>query len=448
LSYYPHSQKDTDEMLKLIGKSSIYELCNDIPQNVKIKKLNLPAGKSELATFQYFNGLASKNKQYKSIFLGAGAYNHYIPSTVDELSSRQEFYTAYTPYQPEISQGTLKAIFEFQTYVTELTGMDVSNASMYDGATALAEAAVMAVNTARQKKILVDRFIHPEYLRVLKTYMEPLGVEIELFKNNPFKFEKEYFKTHWNNSYACFIVNNINYFGTIYDIEGISETIKKDNRLLIINVTEAMSLPVLKKPSDLGADIVCGEFMSYSTPLSFGGPYLGFLAATTAHLRKMPGRIAGQTTDSNGKCSYVLTLTAREQHIRRELALSNICSNHGLCALRAAIFISTLGRSGLRSVSLKNIENAKYLKEKIKTLRKFSVFEDQISFNEFTVKTDIPYKELHKALEANDILSFRPLNDDLADFTESAYSGHYLVCATEVNTKEEIDDFIKVLGAL
>ncbi len=448
MSYYPHSQKDTDEMLKFIGKTTISELCSDIPEKVKIKKLNLDTGKSELETFRTLKHTAGKNRPYSSIFLGAGAYNHYIPAAVDELSSRQEFYTAYTPYQPEISQGTLRAIFEYQSYITELTGMDVSNASMYDGASALAEAVMMAVTTTRQRKVLVDKFIHPEYLKVLRTYLEPVSVEIEIFKNNPFKFEKEYFKTHWNSGYACFVVGSPNYFGTIYDIDGIAESIHSDKRFLIQTITEALSLTIFKKPSELGVDIVCGEAQSFGIPLSFGGPYLGFLACKSDLMRKMPGRIAGQTDDKDGKPAYILTLTAREQHIRRELASSNICSNHGWCALRAAMYISVMGRSGLKSVGLKNIENTRYLKDKIKTLRKFSVFDEQLSFNEFVVKTEVHYKDIKKTLEQNGILSFKPLCDEESDYTECSFSGYYLVCATEMNTIEDIDGFVKVLEAL
>jgi len=443
LTYFPHSETDIKEMLSVIGKKNLEELESPIPAKYIVKTLNLPSQKTELEVNQYFDKLANKNKNYSTILAGAGSYYHYIPSTVDELTGRQEFYTAYTPYQAEISQGTLQAIFEYQTYIANLTGMDVSNASMYDGGTALAEACVIAINSTRKNKILVDKYVNPEYLEVLKTYMGALKVEIVIFESNPFKLDVEAFKKIWNAEFCGFVVASPNFCGSVIDYTGIVDIVKKDKRLVIQSVSEAMSLSVLKTPGDMGADLACGEAQSFGMPLSFGGPYLGFLTCKKEHLRKMPGRIVGQTKDSDGNIVYTLTLTAREQHIRRELATSNICSNHGLCATRASVYLSTVGGKGLRTCGLANIEKSHYLYEEISKLAKFKVEKSQIFFNEFVVSTDIAYDKISKKLEENGILSFLPL----AKFY-SSLSNYYLICATEMTTKEEIDNLVAILGSL
>lgn len=443
MTYFPHSEQDIKIMLEKIGKKDLEELTKPIPDKFKIGKLDLDNGKTEVEIVSLFSQLGSKNREYKSIFLGAGAYNHFIPSVIDEIVSRQEFYTAYTPYQAEVSQGTLRAIFEYQTYIATLTSMDASNASLYDGATSLCEAVIMAINHTRKNKILIDRFVHPEYLKVLKTYMDPIGVEIVIFENNPFNFDIEKFKEIWKEDFACFVVSSPNFFGTIYDFSKVAEIVHNDKSLLIQSITEILSLTILKPPGKLGVDIVCGEAQSLGIPLSFGGPYLGFISCKKDLIRKLPGRLIGQTKDKENNIVYVLTLTAREQHIRRELASSNICSNHGLCALRASIYLSILGKTGLKTCGLKNIENTRYLYENINKLKRFKVIEGQTFFNEFVVKTDIDYNRLKIHLEKNDILSFYPLGKEFKDF-----DNHYLIAATENNTKEEIDNFIKVLKEL
>jgi len=442
MDYFPHSKTDIDEMVKKIGIKDINDLIEPIPEIHRNKKLNITNGKSELETFKFFNSLSNKNKNYKDIFLGAGSYNHYIPAVVDEIVSREEFYTAYTPYQAEISQGTLRAIFEYETYITTLTGMDVTNASMYDGGTALAEAVVIALSTTRKKKILIDRFIHPEYIEVLKTYLNLLDVEVVIFDSNPFSFDIESFKKVWNDEFACFIVGSPNFFGSIIDYREASNIVNNSKSLVIQTIQEILSLTILKKPIDFGASIVCGEAMSFGMPLSFGGPYLGFLAVKKDYLRKMPGRIVGQAKDRDGNICYTLTLTAREQHIRRELASSNICSNHGLCALRASVYLSTLGRNGLRSLGLLNVDRAYQLREEISKIDNFSVPKQHI-FNEFVVKSDIPYKDINKKLEENDILSFLDIGRYYPD-----YEGYYLVTATENNSEEDIERFVKILAIL
>ncbi len=443
MTYFPHSEEDIKEMLKTIGKSSLEDLVEPIPQKFRVKELDLENEKTEQEVISLFSNLAKRNKPYKSIFLGAGAYNHFIPSAIDEIVSRQEFYTAYTPYQAEISQGTLQTIFEYQTYIATLTGMEASNASLYDGATSLCEAVIMAINHTKKKKILIDKFIHPEYLETLRTYMLPIGVEIVVFENTPFKFDLEGFKRVWNSDFACFIIASPNFCGTIVDFSEIVDIIHNDKSLLIQSITEILSLAIFKAPGKLGVDIACGEAQSLGIPLNFGGPYLGFIACKKEFIRKLPGRLVGQTKDKDNNIVYVLTLTAREQHIRRELASSNICSNHGLCATRATIYLSLLGKTGLKSCGLKNLENAKYLHNSISNLKRFTVIKDQIFFNEFVVKTDIDYSKIKQKLEENDILSFYPLEKFSPEL-----KNQYLVTATENNELEEIDNFIKVLKEL
>jgi len=444
LTYYPHCQEEIDNMLSVIGLKDINDLKDPIPAkyilNKEFKYKIIKDSKSELEVFNYFNKLSEANREYSSVFLGAGAYNHYIPSAVDEITSRQEFYTAYTPYQPEIAQGTLQAIFEYQTYITGLTELDVSNASLYDGATALAESVIMSIKTTGKNKVLVDKYVHPEYLTVLHTYLKPISIKIEIYNSDPFLFNLNDFKKHWSNEYASFVIQSPNFCGTLNDLEGIADIVHNDKSLFIQNITEPMSMAVLKSPGEYNADIACGEAQSFGMPLSFGGPYLGFIACKKDYLRRMPGRIVGQTADSDGKIAYILTLSAREQHIRRDNATSNICSNHSLCALRASVYFSTLGRNGIRTCALKNMENAQALRNKIKRSEKINIIGKQVFFNEFSVKTDIKYEKIKKILEKENILSFLPLSS-----VDQKLKNHYLLCATEMNTDEQIDHFSGIL---
>ncbi len=443
MTYFPHSEKEINTMLSDIGLTNLEDLIKPIPKKFIYNKLNLEKSKTEIETSEYFRELADKNKGYDSIFLGGGAYNHYIPASIDEITGRQEFYTSYTPYQAEISQGTLQAIFEYQTYIAKLTGLDISNASMYDGATALAESVIMSVKTTGQNKVLVDEFIHPEYIEVLRTYLKPLNIQIDIYKGNTFSFNINDFKTKWNSCYACFAISNPNFLGSILDLSGISEIIHNDKRNFILTIQEALSLVLLKSPFEFGADITCGEAQSFGIPLSYGGPYLGFISCKKEFLRKMPGRIVGQTIDRDGKVAYQLTLSAREQHIRRDAATSNICSNHSLQALRASIYLSVLGNRGLKECALKNVENSHYLKNKIKNIKKLEVIKEQIFFNEFVVRTEIDNNKIKNSLEKENILSF--LN--LERFYPSL-KNFYLVCATELNTFNQIDRFCEILGSL
>jgi len=443
LTYFPHSKNDISEMLNKIGLKDIDDLKKLIPANYWLKSLDIPSGKTELEAYLEFKNISDLNKNYKAIFLGAGAYNHYIPAAIDEIVSRHEFYTAYTPYQSEVSQGTLQAIFEYQTYVTNLTGMDVSNASMYDGATALAESTIMSIKTTGKNKILIDKFIHPEYIEVLKTYMSPLNVQIDIYESNPFLFDLKDFNNYWNDEYACYAFASPNFCGTVLDISKLADVIHNSKSSLIQVINEPLFLSIFKKPSDFDVDIVCGDFMSFGIPLSFGGPYLGFIACKKNYMRKLPGRIIGQTIDKNGKAAYILTLSAREQHIRRDGATSNICSNHNLCAIRAGIYLSLLGKNGLKECGLKNLENAQYLRDEINKLDNFQFVNEQTFFNEFVIKTDIEYNKLKKALDEADILSFLPLNT-ISPLLKSAY----LICATELNTDIQINNLINTLRSL
>jgi glycine dehydrogenase subunit 1 len=438
MTYYPHSQNEINQMLKVIGVNTIHELKKPIPAKYLINDIKLDEGKSELEVFRYFDKLAGLNANYEHIFAGCGAYNHYIPAVVDEISSRQEFYTAYTPYQAEVSQGTLRIIFEYQTYMCLLTGLDVCNASMYDGATSLAESILMAVKSTGKNKVLIDRFTHPEYIDVVKTYLKPLNIEIVFYESDPYIFNINDFKKVWDESFSAFVISSPNYCGSIIDFSGSAEIIHSTKSLLIQNIQEAMSLVIFKSPSDYGVDIACGEAQSFGIPLSFGGPYLGFISCKKELVRRMPGRLAGQTVDKDGNIAYILTLSTREQHIRREGATSNICSNHGLCAIRASIYLTILGNKGLQECALKNIENSIYLKKEISKLSKFRIIDSQVSFNEFTVYTELDYSIIKDNLEKEDILSFIPLD-------KLGLKNHYIVCTTEMNTKDDIDCFVNVL---
>lgn len=442
MTYYPHSKSDIKEMLKEIELDNLDNLIDAIPADLHIDHLDIQKSMNPIELENYFKSLESLNDNYKDIFLLSGANNHYIPAIVDEISQRQEFYTAYTPYQPEIAQGTLQTIFEYQTYITELTGMDIANASMYDGATATAEAILMSINQNKKKKILIDKYIHPQYLRVIKTYMKPLDIEITIYNGNPFEFNIENFKSNWNDQYSCFVISNPNFFGSFLDLSHISETIHSTKGLFIQTMTEPLHLALLTTPGECGVDITCGDAQSFGIPLSFGGPYLGFLSCNKKFLRKMPGRIVGQSEDSKGQKAFTLTMSTREQHIRRENATSNICSNHGLCALRAGIYLSTLGTDGLKNIAMKNIENAHKLSDEIDKIDNFKVIKKQTFFNEFVVKSSIDPDIIDKKLEDAGILSFYRLSEF------EGYDNYYIAGATEMNTDDAIERFITVLRSI
>lgn len=440
--YIPHTDADIKEMLETIGVSSIDDLFTDLPEGVKLnREFNMENGLSELEVTKIISDLASKNKSELAVFMGAGAYDHYIPSIVHHLILRSEFYTAYTPYQPEISQGTLQYIFEFQTMIANLTGMYVSNASMYDGPTATAEAMFMATAAKRKNKILVSETINPNIKKVMETYAKFRSIEVVYVgeENGVTNVSalKELMET---GEYAGLVAQNPNFYGIIEDYTEVIETVHSNKGLMIMNV-DPMSLSIVKTPGEMDVDIVCGEAQSFGIPLNYGGPYLGFLCTNKKLLRKMPGRICGETTDVDGKRAYVLTLQAREQHIRRDKANSNICSNQSLNALVATIYLSTMGKEGLKDVASRSLQGAHYLYNKLIETGKFNKVYDKPFYKEFVVSTDLDVDQMNEKLLENNILGGYHLK-------EHGKEGHILFCVTEKRTKEEIDKLVEILGAM
>lgn len=434
MRYTPNPPQVAEEMLKSIGFSSFEDLFADIPEEVKLKReLDLPPGLSEIEVRRELINKARRNitvDEYPC-FLGAGAYDHFVPAVVDQILLRSEFYTAYTPYQPEISQGILQSIFEYQTMICNLTGLEVSNASMYDGGTALAEACQVAASS-KAKKIVVPDTIHPENLSILKTYELSGKFYLEVVPGRNGFMDVEAMKEKIDKETAGVIVQQPNFYGLLEaGIEELAEKVHQNKGLLIMSV-DPISLAILKSPAEYGADIAVGDGQVLGNSLSFGGPYLGFFAASEKLLRKIPGRIVGQSVDSEGKRAFVLTLQAREQHIRREKASSNICSNQALCALAATIYLSLIGPEGLKNIALRSHQMAVYAKNEF--LKKgFQLKYEGPFFREFAVKMDNP-GEMNRRLLANGIIGGYELKDAM------------LVAFTEKRTKAEIDKLIAVLG--
>lgn len=441
--YLPMTDEDRKEMLDTIGVQSVDELFSDIPEEVRFKgRLDIKEAKSELNLFKELANLAEKNANIRTHtnFLGAGTYEHYIPAIVDHVISRSEFYTAYTPYQPEISQGELQAIFEFQTMICELTGMDVANSSMYDGGTALAEAAMLAASHTRRKKILISEAVHPEYRDVLNTYAKGQRLIVEEIPYQDGITNIDRLQSQLSDEVACVILQYPNFFGRIEPLRDFQPLIHNNKSLFIVS-TNPISLGVLTPPGSFGADIVTGDAQPLGIPMSFGGPHCGYFAVKKNLIRKIPGRLVGQATDENGRRSFVLTLQAREQHIRREKATSNICSNQALNALAASVTMTALGKKGIREMAIKNIQNAHYAKQLFKE-HGFEIAFDGPSFNEFIVKVRKPIAELSKYLLEKGIIA----GFDLGKI-DDRLENHMLVCVTEVRTKEEIHSFVKEVGA-
>ncbi|MDP7179962.1 MAG: aminomethyl-transferring glycine dehydrogenase subunit GcvPA [Candidatus Woesearchaeota archaeon] len=437
MNFIPNTKEDKELMLKEIGISNVDELFRDIPEELILKdQLKIPKPMSELELKKHLENIAGKNKLQKN-FIGAGAYNHFIPSVVPHIISRSEFYTAYTPYQPEISQGILQAIYEYQTMICELTGMDMTNASMYDGASALAETCIMAANITRRNQILLSKTIHPEYIETVKTYAHFHNIElIEVdFENGTTDINK--IKELISDKTAAIFIQNPNFFGCIEDLKTISNLAHEKKALLVTCVTEPASLALIKSPGELGADIVAGEGQSFGNPLNFGGPYLGIIAAKKEYMRYVPGRLVGLTKDTNGKEGFVLTLQAREQHIRREKASSNICSNQALCALAATVHLATLGKQGLKQVSELCLQKSHYLHNQLKENGCQTPF-TQPFFNEFVIRLDNFEKTIGE-LERNNIsvLKLEKFYPELKD--------SILICTTELNSREDIDELIEVI---
>ena len=448
--YLPTTESDRKEMLEAIGVSGIDELFAEIPETIRMRgDLEIPKALSEPELHRYFNRLAGKNLDFDKVvsFLGAGMYEHHIPAVVSHLLSRGEFYTAYTPYQPEISQGELQAMFEFQSMICELTGMEVANSSMYDGATALAEAAGLACAATRRKKVLVSRSVHPEARAVLRTYLRGMGFfleEIPYVQEGPDsgRTSLDDCTSRVDETTAAVILQSPNFFGIIEDGEAFARLIH-DKGGLMIALVNPITLGLLKPPGAWGADLVVGEAQPLGIPVSFGGPSCGFFAARQEHLRRLPGRIVGQTVDRDGKRGFVLTLQAREQHIRREKATSNICSNQALNALAAAIYLSAMGRQGMVEVGRLNVQKAHYARQKLSAVPGVESRFAAPFFNEFVLKLPKPVEEVSRSLLKEGILPGYDLGRDYPELSD-----HLLVAVTEVRTKEEIDHFVTALEGL
>ncbi len=424
--YIPNTPEEQQEMLKECGFSGFDDLYRDIPESVRLRQpLALPEGMSELSVRRTMEEMAAKNTVFRHIFRGAGAYHHYIPAIVNTIAGREEFRTAYTPYQAEISQGVLQNIFEYQTDICELTGLDASNASVYDGAVAAAEACEMCRDRKRNR-ILVSETVDPKVLSVVKTYSFGRGVDVLTVPEKDGVTDLSAAKEMLAPDVSCLLVQQPNYFGNLEEMDEISGIVHEAGAKLIAGVNP-ISLAILKTPGEYGADIAVGEGQPLGMPLSFGGPYLGFMAAGQKMMRKLPGRIVGQTVDCEGNRTFVLTLQAREQHIRREKASSNICSNEALCALRAAAYMNAMGPEGLKEAAVQCTSKAHYLQEKLAEAGLKPAYDGREFFHEFvTVCPDAD--SILKALAAEGILGGLPLG-----------SGRILWCATEMNTREEMD---------
>jgi glycine dehydrogenase subunit 1 len=444
LRYIPNSPEERTEMLRQIGLSSATELFHSIPEDLRLRgDLNTPAALSELELLAGFERMAAQNPAARrSSFLGAGAYSHYIPTVVDAIISRSEFFTAYTPYQPEISQGTLQVIFEFQTLVCQLTGMEVANASMYDGSTALAEAVLMAERVTHRSKIIAAGAVHPEYLEVVRTYVQHAGIDLEHAEFDATRGQTSAASlSGLDDQTAAVIVQSPNFFGCIEDLQALADAAHKVGALLIVSITEPISLGLLKPPAACGADIVVAEGQSFGVPLSFGGPYVGLFATREKYARQIPGRLVGEAFDKQGRRGFVLTLATREQHIRREKATSNICTNEGLIALAATVYLETMGRRGLQEVAQQCVQKASYAARKISGLAGFSLPFSGPIFNEFVVRGPSDAGALLARVAGE-----RQINGGLALARYySDRANDFLVCVTELNSRAEIDALVEGL---
>ncbi|HDB6263632.1 TPA: aminomethyl-transferring glycine dehydrogenase subunit GcvPA [Staphylococcus aureus] len=442
--YIPLTEKDKQEMLQTIGAKSIGELFGDVPSDILLNRdLNIAEGEAETTLLRRLNRIASKNitKETHTSFLGAGVYDHYAPSVVNAMISRSEFYTAYTPYQPEISQGELQAIFEFQTLICELTDMDVANSSMYDGMTSFAEACILAFSQTKKNKIVVSKGLHYQALQVLHTYaktrkeFEVVEIDLDGTVTDLKKLEAAV-----DDETAAVAVQYPNFYGSIEDLEKIQSFIE-DKKALFIVYANPLALGLLTPPGSFGADIVVGDTQPFGIPAQFGGPHCGYFATTKKLMRKVPGRLVGQTQDDEGNRGFVLTLQAREQHIRRDKATSNICSNQALNALASSIAMSALGKQGIYDIAVQNIEHANYAKQQF--IKKGFEVLDGTSFNEFVVKFDKPIQQVNEELVKYNIIGGFDLGVVSDDF-----KNHMLIAVTELRTKDEIDTFVEKAGEL
>ncbi|WP_430482270.1 aminomethyl-transferring glycine dehydrogenase subunit GcvPA [Rossellomorea marisflavi] len=440
--YLPMTDQDQREMLDSIGVDTVDALFEDIPEEVRFKgDYNIKKAKSETELVKELTALAAKNADLRShaSFLGAGVYDHYMPIIVDHVLSRSEFYTAYTPYQPEISQGELQAIFEFQTMICELTGMDVANSSMYDGGTSLAEAAMLSAGQTRRKKVLVSAAVHPESKDVLRSYAKGQYIDVVEIPHKDGVTDLEGLEHLIGDDVAAVIVQYPNFFGRIEDLQAI-EAITHGSKAMFVVSSNPLALGALTPPGKFGADIVIGDAQPFGIPSAFGGPHCGYFAVSKKLMRKVPGRLVGQTVDEDGVRGFVLTLQAREQHIRRDKATSNICSNQALNALAASVAMTALGKQGVKEMAIQNIQKAHYAKNAMKSAGLELAFEGP-SFNEFVVKLKAPVRDLNLHLIQKGMIGGYDLG-----LTDETLANHMLVAVTELRSKEEIDAFAKELG--
>jgi len=438
--YIPNSPEERQEMLSGLGLSSAEGLFDSVPADIILREpLKTPAALSETELLERFEALAAKNSAARRpSFLGAGAYQHYAPTIIDSLIQRSEFFTAYTPYQPEISQGTLQAIFEFQTLVCQLTGMDVANASMYDGSTAMAEAVLMAERVTRRSRVLVSDAVHPEYMRVAETYVAHAGIELLRTGFDEATGRTALDGAALDNTVAAVVLQSPNFFGCVEDLKAFADKVHAVGALLVVVVTEAASFGLLRSPGACGADIVVAEGQSFGVPVSFGGPYVGLFATRDKYARQIPGRLAGIAYDKEGRRGFVLTLATREQHIRREKATSNICTNEGLIALAATIYMTTMGRAGLQEVAAQCAQKAAYARKQISSIEGFSVPYSAPVFNEFVVRAPVEAEGLLRRLATE--------HNVTGGLALSRYikgrANDLLVCVTETNKRADIDALV------
>ncbi len=443
MSYIQATPEERAYMLDAIGAASTADLYADVPPGARRTGLDIPSELSEIEVMRLLRALSDRDMDLSRhpCFLGAGAYNHYVPAVVSHIIGRAEFYTSYTPYQPEISQGTLQTIYEFQTLICELTGMEIANASMYDGASALAEAIIMAANIADRDKILLASSVHPDYRRVLDTYVQGLHRSVIRESIGPRgTLDPAVLREQLSDDVACVVVQYPNFFGCLEDLRAIGEAAHDVGALLVV-AANPLALGLLTPPGELGADVVVGEGQPLGIPLSFGGPYLGLFATREKYIRNLPGRIVGSTTDARGARGYVLTFQTREQHIRREKATSNICSNEALCALASTVYLSYMGKQGLRDVAERCLQNAHYLAAKLSVVPGYRLAFTGPFFNEFALRCPVPPASITARLQREGIIGGYELGRDYPDLGDAM-----LFCATEMNRVEDMDRLAMILG--
>ena len=445
MRYLPLAESDLAEMLGAVGLQSLEDLARVLPESLRLKRnLDLPSPLSEMDLVQQLRNLSKEGKRgmWLTSFLGAGAYDHFIPSVVDHLLRRSEFYTAYTPYQPEVSQGTLQAVFEFQTLICQLTGMDIANASVYDGASAVAEGVLMAQRIKGRKKCLLARSLHPEYRTVTQTYTHPLELDLLTI---PFTREGTLdlgaLEGAMDKEVSSIVIQQPNFFGCLEDVERAAQIAHAHDALLIVAVAEPLSLALLQPPGPLGADIVVGEGQSFGNAVSFGGPYIGFFASKENYLRSLPGRLAGETVDLEGRRGFILAVATREQHIRREKATSNICTNQALCALAVLVYLTIMGKEGLRELAEINLSKCEYAKRRL--AERHSLRFSAPTFNEFVFSLKGDPDPVLQKLSSQGIIGGLPLKRFYPEM-----KNEILVCVTEKHSKEDIDRLVRALENL